>query len=182
MLQQALISLMPKKSYETITVENICSAADIGRSTFYSHYTDKDDLMRSGFEHLRTQLIDHQKDALLASERDKQGGLSFSLPMFEHARNHIDHYRAHIGNHGSTIALDVIRQLLLDLVRHDVASAAATKSKNGIPRDVTVQCVVGAHLAVLTWWLDSGAKLPPEEIDAMFRRLAADGIGLAAPR
>jgi hypothetical protein len=29
---------------------------------------------------------------------------------------------------------------------------------------------------VLTWWLDGGAKLPPQQIDAMFRRLATEGI------
>jgi hypothetical protein len=26
-------------------------------------------------------------------------------------------------------------------------------------------------MAVLTWWLDGGAKLPPKRMDAMFRRL-----------
>jgi hypothetical protein len=31
-------------------------------------------------------------------------------------------------------------------------------------------------MAVLTWWLDRGAKPPPAEVDEMFRRLATDGI------
>jgi hypothetical protein len=31
-------------------------------------------------------------------------------------------------------------------------------------------------MAVLTWWLDRGARLPPERIDAMFRRLATEGV------
>jgi hypothetical protein len=39
-----------------------------------------------------------------------------------------------------------------------------------------VQYVVGGYMAVLTWWLDGGAKLPPHRIDAMFRRLATEGI------
>jgi len=29
---------------------------------------------------------------------------------------------------------------------------------------------------VMTWWLDGGAELPPQQVDAMFRRLAIDGI------
>ena len=45
-----------------------------------------------------------------------------------------------------------------------------------IPRDFVVQYVVGAYMAVLTWWLDGGAKLPPQKIDGMFRRLATEGI------
>jgi AcrR family transcriptional regulator len=39
-----------------------------------------------------------------------------------------------------------------------------------------VQYVVGAFMAVLTWWLDRRAKLRPRPIDAMFRLLASDGI------
>jgi hypothetical protein len=46
----------------------------------------------------------------------------------------------------------------------------------GIPREFVVQYVVGAFMAVMTWWLDAGAKLSPQRIDAMFRRLAIEGI------
>jgi hypothetical protein len=31
-------------------------------------------------------------------------------------------------------------------------------------------------MAVLTWWLDGGAKLPPQHIDAMFRHLTLEDI------
>ena len=52
-LQQALGSLIPKKGYEAVTIKDICEAARVSRSTFYVHYTCKDDLKRSGFEPLR---------------------------------------------------------------------------------------------------------------------------------
>jgi hypothetical protein len=29
---------------------------------------------------------------------------------------------------------------------------------------------------VLTWWLDRGAKLPPQEVDVIFRRLVMQGL------
>jgi hypothetical protein len=43
-------------------------------------------------------------------------------------------------------------------------------------REFIIQYVVGAYMAVMTWWLEGGAKLPPQQIDAMFRRLATEGI------
>ncbi|MCV9960322.1 TetR family transcriptional regulator C-terminal domain-containing protein [Pararhizobium sp. BT-229] len=46
---------------------------------------------------------------------------------------------------------------------------------DAIPRELVVQYVVGAHMAVLTWWLDGGMKLPPDQIDAMFRQLVSEG-------
>jgi hypothetical protein len=61
-------------------------------------------------------------------------------------------------------------------VRNELAATADKDSADGIPRELVVQYVVGAYMAVLTWWLDGGAKLPPKRIDAMFRRLAIERI------
>src|SRR5882724_5548923 len=76
--------------YEAITIQGICDAADVGRSTFYTHYTSKDDLMRSGIENLRRVPVDRQQDALATSGDIKHRGLDFNLTLFEHARDHID--------------------------------------------------------------------------------------------
>jgi AcrR family transcriptional regulator len=176
MLQQAHISLILEKGYEATTIEDICEKANVGRSTFYAHYTSKDDLRRSGLEHLRAQLAERQKEALATPGDIKDRSLGFSLTMFEHARDHIHLYRALVSGRGGAVALGSIRQILTDLVRNELASTADTKSGDVIPRDVVVQYVVGAYMAVLTWWLDGGAKLPPQRMDAMFRRLATLGI------
>ena len=175
MLQHALNSLTLKKGYEAITVEDVCEAANVGRSTFYAHYTSKDDLKRSGLEHLRQQLLDHQRAALAASENTSNRSFAFSLPMFEHAREHIDLYRALVGNRGGAIALGTIRQILSDLVRDELCASAVENPNGAIPRELVVHYVVGAFMSVMTWWLDGGAKLPPQRIDAMFRRLVTEG-------
>jgi len=175
-LQHALTSLILKKSYEAITIQDICDEANVGRSTFYAHYTSKDDLKRKGFEHLRKELVDRQREAQAASGEIKDRSLSFSLTMFEHARDHIDLYRALVGGRGGAVSLGQIRQILSDLVRNEFTAIAGKNSVDTVPRELVVQYVVGAFMAVMTWWLDGGAKLPPKRIDAMFRRLATVGI------
>lgn len=176
MLQQALISLILKKDYDAITIQDICDAANVGRSTFYAHYTGKDDLKRSGFDHLRKDLGDGQKHALSTPGHSRNRSFGFSLAMFEHARDHRELHRALIGCRGGAIALCSIRQILSDLVRVELAANAADTSSDAAPREFVVQYVVGAYMAVLTWWLDGGAKLPPQRVDAMFRRLASQGV------
>jgi AcrR family transcriptional regulator len=176
MLQKAHISLILEKGYEAITVDDICDAANVGRSTFYAHYTSKDDLRRSGLEHLRKELVDRQRDALATPGDIRDRSLGFSLTMFEHAHDHIDLYRALVGGRGGAVALGTIRRILSDLVRYELAATVDKKSADVIPRELVVQYVVGAFMAVMTWWLDGGAKLPPRRIDAMFRRLATEGI------
>lgn len=83
LLHQALISLILEKNYESITVQQILDRANVGRSTFYMHFRDKDELLIMGFEHLREILHDIQiKTPAAAQPYEKIIG--FSLAMFEH--------------------------------------------------------------------------------------------------
>ena len=67
----------------------------------------------------------------------------------------------------------MMRQIVTDRVRRDLSDKSST---DGEPRKAVVQFVVGAFIALLTWWLDGGAKLPAHRMDALFRRLAIDGV------
>ena len=46
-LGDAIVALMHEKPFESITVQDVLDRAHVGRSTFYSHYSDKDDLLMS---------------------------------------------------------------------------------------------------------------------------------------
>ena len=164
----------------SITIDDICASANVGRSTFYAHYTSKDDLKRSGLEQLRRMLVDRQKEAL-APGGGGRGHFGFSLSLLEHARDHLHHYRALVGSRGGAVALGTVRQIVSDLVRNELAATSDGQSTDRIPRDLVIQYLVGAYMAVLTWWLDRGAKLTPQEVDAAFRRLATEGVGRAEP-
>lgn len=175
-LQHALIALIMKKGYDAITVEDICEEANVGRSTFYLHYASKDALKRSGLEHLRKELVDRQKEAFGNEGAGVSGELRFGLALFEHARDHIELYRALVGSGGESVSLSGIREILCDLVRSDLVTTRGRGSSEAVPMEFVVQYLVGAYMAVLTWWLDKGAKPSPERVDAMFRRLAIEGV------
>ncbi len=176
LLRDALVSLFLRMDYETITIKDIVDEANVARSTFYAHYASKEELLRSGFEALRVQLIDQQKEALAKRADLEDRSMAFSLPMFEHAAGHIDLYRALIGGRGGAVAVDSIRRILSDLVRDELTATLKRTSADGVPHEMVVQFVVGAFMAVLTWWLDRKAKIPPEKIDAMFRQIVIQGI------
>ena len=176
MLQQALSVLLRKKRYEAITINDICATANVGRSTFYGHYKSKDDLKRSGLEILHGVLAQRQKAVRGDTDAVRHARFDFSLSMFEHARDHLDHYRTLVGGRGGAVALAKVREMVTDLVREELASTSARSSAEAIPRGAAVEYIAGAYMALLTWWLDSGAKLSAERVDAIFRRLTIHGI------
>ena len=107
-------------------------------------------------------------------------GFGFGLALFEHAGDHLNHYQALAGGHGSAVAFGSIQEMQSDLVRNELGPSGELASSTAIPRDVTAQFIVGVFMVVLAWWLDGGAKLPPKSIDAMFRRLVTGGVRMTA--
>lgn len=49
-LGDALVELIKEKPFDDITVQEVLDRAGVGRSTFYTHYKDKEDLLLSDVE------------------------------------------------------------------------------------------------------------------------------------
>lgn len=172
-LQQALISLIVDNGYEELTIEEICAAANVGRSTFYAHYTSKDDLKRSAIdEHVRTLFRQHGE---APPETLEQQPVSPTLAILEHAREHRDYCRAVVRGAGAALAVETIRSALADHIREEVRDLDADGSSDAFVREFTVQYVVGAFMSVLTWWIQGGARRPAEEMERLFRDVSGRG-------
>jgi AcrR family transcriptional regulator len=168
------MSLILRKGCEATTIQDIIDEADVGRSTFYGHYTGKEDLLRRGFETLRREFADAQRAARAKSHGVQDEPLGFSLAMFEHASRYAHVHRVLVGGRGCAVAVNEIRQILSELVRKDLSVA---RDQGAVSPELVVQFVVGAFVSVLTWWLERRPRLTPSEVDAMFRRLVLHGVG-----
>lgn len=172
-LHHALLSLILRKGYDSVSVQDIIDEADVGRSTFYAHFTGKEDLMRSGFQALRAELSEAQS-TMPATAGVAKEPLRFSAAMFEHAGRYTDHFRTLVGGRGGAVAENEIRQILHELVRQELTAAL---DENAVSREFIVQFVVGAFITALRWWLERKPKLQPSQVDREFRRLVLGGIG-----
>ena len=80
-----------------------------------------------------------------------------------------------MGTRGGAIGLSTIQRILCELVKTELA-ATTDKIAPDVSQEIVVQYVVGATMAVITWWLESGARLPAVRVDAMLRSLAVNGV------
>ena len=56
-LQESLTSLILAKGYDAVTIEDITEQADLGRTTFYLHYKDKEELLMQSLEAVFDDLV-----------------------------------------------------------------------------------------------------------------------------
>src|SRR5215216_1688037 len=75
-LGDALVALMHEKPFDTITVQDVLDRAKVSRSTFYTHYSDKDDLLMSDAEEF------FESVAMLLSVRGDKSDRVFPVQEF----------------------------------------------------------------------------------------------------
>jgi len=175
-LHHALIRLILERDYDEISVSDITEAADVGRSTFYTHFTDKDDLLRKGTGRLRGLLFEQHETAAAGEVHPALRILGFSRFMTVHLKEQHQLYRALMRGRAGPIIIGKIREFLSDLVRKELASIEDAAGQIAPAPEVAVQFVVGGYMSILTWWLDRGAREPAEEIERWFRDLALGGL------
>jgi AcrR family transcriptional regulator len=177
-LHRALMHMILERDYDEISVGDIADAADVGRSTFYAHFTDKDDLLRSGLGHLRDMLFEEHKSATTGEDQPALRSLGFSRFMTAHLKERHQLYRAMMRGRAGPIIIDRITDVLTEFVRAELATRERASGGQELASEIAVRFVVGAYMSVVTWWLDRGAREPPEEIDRAFRGLALGGLGM----
>ncbi len=169
LLREALVSLIAEKPYDTIVVKQILDRANVGRSTFYTHFKDKDDLLVSGIHDMLGPVPSMTRNA----GRGNDWILWFSLPVFEHHYRHAHAWGDRIGTRGRAILHEHLRRVLAGMIAEvmDTRSRSVRKSVRQIPPDLVAAYVASTFVLVLNWWLDKKMRLPPKEINEVFRAL-----------
>jgi AcrR family transcriptional regulator len=170
-LQEALISLMFEKSYDAILIQEILDRANIGRSTFYTHFRDKDELLVEGLQNLRKILRDAQLATPVASNMKYERVIGFSLAMFEHVHSHKKLYRALVGGPGWVMVRQHMEDMLVQLMKEEARSLFKRKGTSEVPFELFIHFLGATIMSVLTWWLNFRRPPPPTEINALFREL-----------
>ncbi len=170
LLHDALGSLIREKPYDAISVQEILDRANVGRSTFYTHFRGKDELLVSGIHALLRSA--YPVGASVGNQREAI--IRFSLPVFEHIHGHLRSGAARMGPKGRAVVHQHLQKVLADLIAKDVKDHVrrnAGKNPPAIPVDLVVQCVASTFILVLHWWLDSRSRGSPQEINDVFRTL-----------
>jgi AcrR family transcriptional regulator len=172
LLHTALIELMLERRYDEITVQDIIDRANVGRSTFYAHYLDKEDLLVSGFTQVLDALRQHVEQHKHSDWR-APSGLAF---FFEHVQTHQQLYKALVRGGGIELIYKKGRERLRQNIEQHLVALVPVGQTPAAPLALVADYMAGAILTMLRWWLDSGMPCSPEQMDAIFHQLVLPGV------
>jgi AcrR family transcriptional regulator len=180
-LGDALVALLLEKPFDTIRVQDVLDRAGIGRSTFYAHFRDKNDLFLSDnddfFEALASALSRHG---------DRSHRVAPVREMFAHVAESRPFYDALVASGKLTDSLELAQGHFARGIERRLATLPDGRRIPASRRPAVAQALAGGLVALLRWWADRGCPEPPEEMDELFHRVvwggaAGERIPSAAP-
>jgi len=177
LLQQSLIHLVGERGYDAITIQDIVDHANVARTTFYVHYSSKDDLFLSCHG---TIVSEFQSGPLYPHPLSREELLSPETPQgMIAAYRHLEQSRARLypifqGKDGPLI-LRRIRDWSAQEIEANLRTAFA-EMESTIPLDVLATYLAGAQIALVHWWLEKHQPHTPEVLAQTFHRLQRAAI------
>lgn len=170
-LGNALLTLILEKPVHDVTVQDVLDRASVGRSTFYLHYRDKDDLLLSQLERFL-----ETTSTLLSVRREQSHRVVPVEEIFARIAEGTKLYR--------TLADAGHLKDFYDLAQGYFARGIEQRLReskrlsNIPPSELSPRAVAlaGSMLSLLRWWLDRGAKESPRAMDELFHRMVWHGL------
>jgi len=166
MLNQALLTLMEKKNFQTITIQELANEAMINRATFYLHYYDKYELLE--------KCIKDNLDAIMLKHvtpvRHIKGGVFYAETFYrivtdilksveENERFFQIMFESNCDRFIKDYVIEIVNKKFLPQFGDKLDNIQSESHKN-----ITIHLIVSAILGVMTWWITSEERDSPEEI------------------
>jgi AcrR family transcriptional regulator len=170
-LGDALVALMQELPFESITVQHVLDRANVGRSTFYSHYSDKDDLLMSEAEEFFESI-----SFALSAHGDKSDRVFPVREFFEHLLDVREFYSALVRSGKLNANLEMAKGQFARGIERRLAELSRGQAVAPAHRAAIAFAQAGALLSLLSWWIDRGMKEPPQDMDQLFHRMFWQGV------
>jgi len=165
-LRDALLELTLEHGWDGVSVQQVCARAGVGRSTFYSHFADREELLLAAF----------RREHIVPRRARRSEPLAFVGPLIEHVADQRALYNALRGSSCEAAVNLRFSEVVAELLDADLAAYTTS----GVPRTAAVRYLTGAFCETLTYWLkqrDAGSGDEVERILKQFSRPVFDRVG-----
>jgi len=173
-IRDALVALCSEHDFGALTVQDILSRADVARSTFYTHYHAKEDVLVDVVD----SLVDDRAAWISKHEAEHPEGFTGDpvRVIFEHAAQNAKVYQVILYGAGDGRPL---REFFERTSREAEAVFRSRAKRLGheqrVPVEVVARAWAGELIGVLAWWLRGDTGYTAEQMARMLSDLSIRG-------
>ena len=170
-LGSALVALIQERPIDDVTVQDVLDRASVGRSTFYVHYRDKDDLLLSQLE----EFLERMSTALSIGKEESRRVVPVA-ELFAHIGSQKKLYRALADSGRLNDFFDLAQGYFARGIERRLMESELLSNLQQRESGARASALAGSMLSLLRWWLDRGAKQSPRAMDELFHQMVWKGL------
>lgn|SRR2546426_2861587 len=170
-LGSALVALIQERPIDDVTVQDVLDRASVGRSTFYLHFRDKDDLLLSQLE----KFLETMSTALSIQKEESHRVVPVA-ELFAHIGSQKKLYRVLADSGRLNDFLDLAQGYFARGIERRLTESKRLSNLPQRELGPRASALAGSMLSLLQWWLDRGAKESPRAMDELFHRMVWKGL------
>jgi len=167
----ALIALIEEKPIDEVTVREVLDHAGVGRSTFYVHYRDKDDLFLSQLEQGLEMWT-----TTLSRQQENSNRVAPVAEFFAHVASAKRLYRALVNSGRIEAFFELAQGYFARGIEQRIKQSTELRNPHQDELTACSNAFAGGLLSLLRWWIDRGAKESPRAMDELFHRMVWRGL------
>ncbi len=158
-LHGALLRLLTRWPWEEIDVQALCNEANVGRSTFYGHYRNREALLLESFSEIGTGFA----NAGATRGQSVPATLPFLAPLVDHIHAQRVVFRALLGKRSNAFVRQQFQSMLVTLIHSDLAHHQLRPKWRA---ELLAHAIGGAVFATIHWWVTANEPRKAEDIAA----------------
>jgi AcrR family transcriptional regulator len=155
MLQEALISLTLEKGFDAVTIRNITNRADVGYTTFFRHYPDKEALLADVLNSMRVEFLQLLMPHSITTNPERMGTL-----LFQYVTDNADLCRVLLNSTNTMVLLRPMQEMS----QEEAEEMFANVPGGDIPSEIAANHLIISLVMLIRWWLENGMPYPPERM------------------
>ena len=170
LLRDALISLILKKDFASITIKEITERAEVAYITFYRHYESLDQLLMEVLDEGLGELMTHIET--LAKQFDASALETEGRLIFEYIGQKADLFRILLKSQSVTrVRKKVVRNIAAIFQKSCVP---LERLGNQVTISIASNHIATSLLSLIEWWLENNMKPGPTQMGKVYKSLIID--------
>lgn len=178
-LQNALAELIAEKDYDEITIQDILERANVGRSTFYAHFENKDQLLRS----ILTLLNERYEEGIRQISGDgktfEHNSANMPFRVLEFVQQNHRLFKAMLGKQRPGGRANPLYNYLYTITREHFKAMIQLRYGSPQQLELAAHFYTSAIIGALVWWLENDMPYTPGEFGQMLNRFTLPGLKAA---
>ncbi len=159
----AFQTLLEKKRYDHISVQEIIDEANVGRSTFYAHFETKDSLLDAMCSEIFYHIFENDPCPWSGRDYDLQGKLSHILWHIKESKNNLSGI---LLSDSGDLFMSYFKKHLLKVFELHIDSFNVD-----VPKDYLLNHLVCGFAETVRWWMREGMDTSPEDTAKYFMQI-----------